>query len=380
MKRQGNLIEKIADYDNIYWAYWKAKRGKNSKKEVLEYGQAIENNLKSLQNGILKNYVEIGKYHFFKIFEPKERQICAASFGERVLHHAIMNVCHQSFEKYQVFDSYASRIGKGTYEAIHRAAYFQKKYNYFMKIDCRKYFDSIDHAVLKTQISRRFKDNMILNLFFRIIDSYQVSQNKGLPIGNLTSQYFANHYLAHADRYLTETLKAPAMVRYMDDIIIWHEDNEALKQIGLKFKNYCKDTLKIDFKHQYQNKTNVGVSFLGVFIWENHQTLNKSSKKRLLENYKITESDFFNENIDESTYHKKLSSLMVRPRKVKSYRFRKQLIWNTIERKDPSGRQLLQQCRELPPSESQQHPSRQPQQQQRFSVGFFPQLKPDSGY
>lgn len=380
MKRLGNLIEKIADYDNLYWAYWKAKRGKNSKKEVLAYGLTIESNLLKLQNSILVNQCEIGNYHFFKIYEPKERQICAASFGERVLHHAIMNVCHQSFEKFQVFDSYATRTSKGTYSAINRAVFFQKKYTYFMKIDCKKYFDSIDHAILKTQISRRFKDELLLNLLFQIIDSYQVSPNKGLPIGNLTSQYFANHYLAHADRYLIETLHAPAIVRYMDDILIWHNDNLALQKIGQQFKEFCNVALKIEFKHQYQNKTSVGVSFLGVFMWKSHQTLNSQSKKSLILKYESAENQFFNDRIDETTYHKKLSSLMIRPLKVKSYRFRKQLIWNTNERKGPSGRQLLQQCRELPSSESQQPPPRPPQQQQRFSVGFFPQLKPDSGY
>lgn len=379
MKRQGHLIEKIAAYENLLWAYWKAKRGKNSKPEVLAFGNNLKAELSRWQAGILKGNAAIGKYHFFTIYEPKERQICAAGFAERVLHHAIMNICHANFENFQIFDSYATRQGKGTYAAIERAAYFQKKYTWFMKIDCRKYFDSIDHLALKRQLNKRFKDEKLLHLFYQIIDSYEVTAGKGLPIGNLTSQYFANHYLAHADRYLSENLKARAMVRYMDDLLIWHDDRQELHNIGEKFETYCKHELLLDFKHQYMNKTTEGVAFLGIYLWPDHVTLNNKSKKRLVAGYKKANAHFEKGSINENTYHKKLNSLMVRPMKVKSYQFRNQLIWNTSEREAPSGRQLLQQCPELSSSQSQQQSARQPQQQQRFSVAVFPQLKPDYG-
>lgn len=127
MKREGNLIEKIADMKNLEWAFWKAQRGKKDKKEVIAYQKQLNSNLKILQTQLLTNTCEVGNYHFFKIYDPKERQICAASFSERVLHHAIMNICHENFEKFQVFDSYATRLNKGTYAALERAAYFHKK-------------------------------------------------------------------------------------------------------------------------------------------------------------------------------------------------------------------------------------------------------------
>ena len=371
MKRQGHLI---ADYENLLWAYWKAQRGKKAKAEVLAYGQNLETNLNQLQLDILNGTCEIGNYNFFKIYEPKERQICAANFSERVLHHAIMNVCHQSFENFQVFDSYATRQNKGTYAAIDRAMFFQKKFPFYMKIDCKKYFDSIDHAILKSQLYRRFKDEKLLTLMFQIIDSYNTNLNKGLPIGNLTSQYFANHYLAHADRYLTETLKIPAMVRYMDDLILWHHDKIELAKVGELFKSYCSTHLKLNFKHQYQNRTEFGVSFLGGYLWKNHITLNRSSKQRLINKYKCINNHFNADMINEQTYHIKLMSLAARPIKVRSYRFRQQLFWNINEREITSGRQLLQQCAELPFAESQQESPRQPQQQHRLSASVFPQL------
>lgn len=326
MKRQGNLIEKIADYENLHWAFWKAKRGKNTKKEVIEFGQNLESNLMVLNKEILSGNLILGNYNFFKIFEPKERQIVAATFKDRILHHAVMNVCHWSFENFQINDSYASRQGKGTYAAIERATKFHKKYNYFMKIDCAKYFDNIDHLILKTQLLKRFKDKILLKTFSTIIDSYQVNTAKGLPIGNLTSQYFANHYLAIADRFLKETAKVPAMIRYMDDILMYHNNNKQLYALGQAFKKFCFDELKITFKHQYQNKTEIGVSFLGVLINKNYICLNQNSKRRLVNKYKDALFAYEIGHISETTYNQKLGNLMARPLKVKSYHFRQQLL------------------------------------------------------
>lgn len=133
--------------------------------------------------------VSVGDYHYFKVFDPKERSICAAAFNERVLHHALMNVCHPIFERAQIFDSYASRIGKGTYAALDRASHFTKRYKWFLKLDFKKYFDSIQHGVVKSQLQRLFKDQELLNIFNSIIDTYEVAPSQGVPIGNLTSQY-----------------------------------------------------------------------------------------------------------------------------------------------------------------------------------------------
>ncbi|GHT32987.1 hypothetical protein FACS189415_2290 [Bacteroidia bacterium] len=121
---------------------------------------------------MLHGNIQVGDYHYFTIFDPKERIICAAAFGERVMHHALMNVCHPNFEQYQIYHSYASRIGKGTYAALKQACVYQKQYDWFLKLDVRKYFDSIDHDILKHLLSKRFKDKTLLNIFDKIIDSY----------------------------------------------------------------------------------------------------------------------------------------------------------------------------------------------------------------
>lgn len=280
MKRENNLLEKIADPNNLRLAFWKARKAKEGKMEVSEFRKALDKNLLSLRNELLSGNVHVGNYHYFTIYDPKERLICAASFSERVLHHAIMNVCHANFEKFQIFDSYASRLNKGTYAALERAKCFHKRYKWFLKLDVRKYFDSIDHCILKQLLEKRFKDKALLNVFFSIIDSYQTKSGKGLPIGNLTSQYFANHYLAVADHYIKEKVQVSAYVRYMDDMVIWCNDKNTLLKIGNEFQSFTESTLSLTLKPFCLNSTDKGLPFLGYFLLPDRIMLNKNSRKR----------------------------------------------------------------------------------------------------
>ncbi len=134
MKRTGNLIREIASFDNLMLAFYKAKKGKGHKSEVIEYANNLKMNLSLLQSQIETGNVNVGNYHYFTIYDPKERLICAASFPERVLHHSIMNICHPVFEKYLIYDTYATRIEKGTYKALERAVRFHKKINGFINL------------------------------------------------------------------------------------------------------------------------------------------------------------------------------------------------------------------------------------------------------
>lgn len=326
MKRRGNLIEQIADLDNLRLAFWKAQKGKKNKKEVWYFSKGLEKNLMSLSKDILSNNAKIGDYHYFKIFDPKERQICAASFPERVLHHAIMNVCHNDFEALQIFDSYASQKNKGTYSAIERAKQFTKQYQWYLKLDIRKYFDSINHQVLMKQLERKFKDPALLALLFQIIKSYETKSGQGVPIGNLTSQYFANHYLAVADHYAKEQLKAPAYVRYMDDIVIWHTDKTKLLEIGRALKVFCSDCLKLDFKQFCLNASTKGLPFLGYLLFPNKIKLAKRSKKRFLGKVKQYAKNFDTFFWNETEYQRHLLPLLAFTQKADSLAFRKKVM------------------------------------------------------
>lgn len=295
MRRANNLLHLIADPDNLRLAFWKARKGKSYSEEVRIYLNNLHQNLSALRVQILDNHVDVGKYHYFKVYDPKERQICAAAFSEQVLHHAIMNVCHPFFERAQIFDSYACRKGKGTYAALDRARLYTRRYQYFLKLDVRKFFDSISHRVLLHQLHRLLKDHAVLHLLYAIIDSYAYAlegEPRGVPIGNLTSQYFANHYLSGLDHYVKEALQAKAYVRYMDDMIIWHDDKEFLKEARVAINQFVVSRLNCTLKPVLLNYTSCGLPFLGYLILPFHTRLAQRSKYRFIRKWKYLEQQY----------------------------------------------------------------------------------------
>ena len=331
MKRQVYLIEKIADIENLQLAFYKAQKGKAEKVKVFKYGKRLQENLQKLQQQILSGKVETGDYHYFYIYDPKKRLICAAPFGQRVLHHALMNVCHPFFEKVQIFDSYASRINKGTYAALERAKYFNKSYNWFLKLDFRKYFDSVDHIILKNQLQRLFKDSRLLKIFESIIDSYSINTNKGVPIGNLTSQYFANHYLAQADHFIKEKLKIKAYVRYMDDLVLWHNNKEILKNIGLRLEHYSESELKLSLKLFCLNRNSQGLPFLGYLLFPNKTRLAQRSRSRFIKKFGIYENNLTSKIWSQKEYQNHILPLIAFTEFANAKEFRKKVIVHCIK-------------------------------------------------
>ena len=286
MKRKGYILEQIADPDNLRHAYWNAQTGKSAKKDVIAFREHLDSNLVMIRSRLLDGSYRFGNYHYFTIYDPKERVICAADFGERVVHHAIMNICAVDFENRQIPFSFACRKGKGTLAALKQAARYQKIYPWYLKLDVRKFFDSIDHAVLFSQLQRMYKDARFLNLLWRLIDSYHSIDGKGLPIGNLTSQYFANHYLSYSDKYLTEQLHQKAIVRYMDDVFLWAYDRDELIEKGQRFENYVQENLLLTLKPFVLNKSEHGLPALGFHLFPEETRLNASSRKRFAQKMK----------------------------------------------------------------------------------------------
>ncbi len=270
----------ICSNDNLHEAFLRACKGKSCKQAVITFRSHLEENLQQMGRQLMDGTFHFGQYHFFVIYDPKQRIICAASFPERVAFHAIMRICHPVFDDFQINDSYASRVGKGTYKALDRAREFCGKYRWFAKIDVKKYFDSIHHGVLLRQLCRLFKDPALLVYFQDLIDGYEVDKGKGLPIGNLTSQYFANHYLSVADHHAREQLHQHGYIRYMDDILLFDNDLSRLNNNLKHFSAFIRRELKLDLHAPIVNGTALGVPFLGYVAYSNRLRLNERSKKR----------------------------------------------------------------------------------------------------
>lgn len=282
MRKANYLLPLVADPDNLRFASWKAAKGKRYTGAVLNYQENLEENIQLLREQIISGRVEVGDYRYFKVYEPKERQICASAFREQVLHHALMNVCHDYFDRALIFDSYASRKGKGTYAALERAKTFTQKYAWFLKLDVRKFFESVHHNVMKRQLARLFKEERLLEIFFTIIDSYEAHPDRGVPIGNLTSQYFANHYLSELDHFIKEKLRIKAYVRYMDDMVLWHDDKEVLKTALKGIQAYLESRLHCELKPPVLNRCKTGLPFLGYHVFPHHLHLLQKSKARFI--------------------------------------------------------------------------------------------------
>lgn len=290
MKRVGNLMPQIADFDNLRLACYKALRGKRHNHEVKRYMSELDKNLSKLQSQFLTGAIEVGGYRAFKIFDPKERNICATPFSQRVMHHALMNVCHSYFDRRLVYTVCSSRLEKGIYVAIDVARRAMLRYDYVAKLDVRKYYDTINHNILKAQLQRMFKDKILLRIFNSIIDSYHTEPECGLPIGNLTSQYFANHYLSSLDHYAKEVLHVPAYVRYMDDILLMDSNKEHLISCCHELSEIVSTKLKVVFKPILLNKTTQYTPFLGYRIKSHVIALGGRAKRRYCKKVALYES------------------------------------------------------------------------------------------
>lgn len=265
MRRAGNLFERITDFNNLRAAYLKAVKGKRLSNSALIFDLKTDENLCRIKKKLESGTYRIGKYRQFKIYDPKERLITAASFEDRIVHHAIMNVLEPVFERQFVFHTYACRKQKGTHKAVQYALKKAGSCKYFLKLDVRKYFDSIPHGKLKELLLRIIKDRKCLSLLFEIIDSYSVTDGRGLPIGNLTSQFFANCYLSPLDHFVLEKLKPKGYARYMDDIAVFSDSKSALKKTLSEMQKFI-EPFSLLFKQPVINSCENGVPFLGCSV------------------------------------------------------------------------------------------------------------------
>jgi hypothetical protein len=385
MKRTKSLFDSIVAYHNIRLAFLKAIRGKRSSPEVVRFCAQVNSNLSAIRRRMESSPPQWGAYRNFTVTDPKLRTISAVPFEDRIIHHALMNVLEPFFEKPLIDHCYACRKGKGTQKAVLYAFSRCKANTAFLKLDVRKYFDSIDHIVLKRQLTRILKDERALLILFSIIDSYQTETGKGLPIGNLTSQYFANLYLSPLDHYVLEHLKPAAYVRYMDDMALWDEPSR-LRISLMNIQTFLHEQLGLSLKQSFMGKTAQGLPFLGYLIKSKGIYLSAASKRRM-KNKAVTAMCLFNNGLlSEEQTAMRLQSVFAPALLARSTAFRLHLCRRLqMESAEPTGgrfrlepgssrRQLEQQRSEPAFGQSEQQHSDESEQQQRFSA--CPSLSP----
>lgn len=316
MKTYRNLWQKFISFENLYIAAKKAEKGKRWKESTLKFNVKMEDNLLNLKKELEDGSYCPGFYHNFTIYEPKKRMISAAPYKDRVVHHAIINIIEPIWEKRFYYHSYACRVSKGTHRAIYTCQKYLRKNKYVLKCDIEKYFLSIDHHILKQLVRRRIQDTRLLALIDLIIDSSPIvdtklkyfegddlftplEMKKGIPIGNLTSQFWANLYLHELDKFLKFDKKVKFYLRYMDDFIIFHNSKVFLKELRKEIEEYLKGLrLNLHKKKQQIFPSKNGVPFLGFNIYQTHRRLKQENIRRFVKRMKEKQRQYSNYEID----------------------------------------------------------------------------------
>jgi RNA-directed DNA polymerase len=280
MKRYKNLWPEITSFNNLCVAARQAQRGKRFRPNVLEFNHQLESNLLQIQTDLIDRTYTPGPYHTFGIVDPKPRWISAAPYGDRVVHHALCNVIGPLLDRTLIAHTYANREGYGTHKALRRFVGYMRSSDYLLQCDIRKYFPTIDHKILKSLLRQKIGCADTVWLIEKIIDGSNPQEpieqwfpgddlltglrRKGLPIGNLTSQFFANLYLNGLDHFIKEELKIKKYLRYVDDFALFSNDRQELVEVKIAIISYL-ETLRLKL-HPVKSqlfRTTVGASFVG---------------------------------------------------------------------------------------------------------------------
>ncbi len=293
LKTHKHLYPQVCDFENIYIAYRKARKGKRGRMQPAMFERVQDDEMLALQNELQTLTYKPGAYHSFFIHDPKKRLISAAPFRDRVVHHALCNVMEPIWEKRFIHDTYANRIGKGTHRALDRTQEFARQYKYFLQCDVKQFFPSIDHAILMAEFRRRINDENFLWLCETILksgegvlaDEYEMTyfegdnllsanRPRGLPIGNLTSQFWANVYLNDLDHFVKRELKCEAYLRYVDDFVLFSNDKKQLAEWRDRIISKI-GTLRLTLHEDRAQifPTATGIPFLGFRIYAGYRLL-----------------------------------------------------------------------------------------------------------
>jgi len=288
-----SLYPKIYAFANLYRAFRRARRCKRDRLEVADFEFDLEEKLLRLREELKGCTYRPGPYRSFYIRDSKRRLISAAPFRDRVVHHALVGVIEPLFERRFIGDSYANRVGKGTHRALDRCQQFSRRYRYVLQCDVRQFFPSVDHAILYGQLARVIGDEDVMWLVARILeggrgvlageyemvwfpgdDLLAATRPRGLPIGNLTSQFWANVYLNSLDQFVRRTLRCRAYLRYVDDFLLFADEKTTLHTWRVAVIERLADLrLTLHERRAQVYPVVEGIPFLGFRVFPDHRRL-----------------------------------------------------------------------------------------------------------
>jgi retron-type reverse transcriptase len=342
--RRSSRFTQISASHNLLGAFAAARRNKRDKPNVAAFGANLEKEIFQLKTELESSAYRPGAYKAFQIYDPKERTISAAPFRDRVVHHALCNLIEPIFEKTFIHDTYANRRHKGSHRGIRRCQQYLRKYRYALKADIRKYFPSIDHAILKQLIRRKIDCPRTLWLIDLIIDGSNPQEEvteyfagddlftpherrRGLPMGNLTSQFFANLYLSPLDHFAKETLCLPYL-RYVDDFVLFSNDKAELEAARSRIANFLGEQLRLRL---HPKKTQIipcekGITFLGQRIFRTHRLLRKANVRRFYKRLRKRLAFFRAGKLSPDKLEAQLNSWIGHAKQADTYRLRKKIL------------------------------------------------------
>ncbi|TSA44187.1 RNA-dependent DNA polymerase [bacterium] len=340
MKIHKNIFEKIISLENLFSAWDSFKSDKRSKPDVQSFEWNLERNIFQLHRDLKSKTYKHGPYTGFYITDPKLRHIHKATVRDRILHHAVFSVVNPIFEPTFIPTSFSCRVGYGTHKGVEVLGAITRKVSknntcpcFVLKCDVRKFFDSVNHEILLSIIKKRIKDDDAIWLLESIVRSYeslpgQGAPGKGVPIGNLTSQLFANVYMNELDQFVKHRLKIKHYVRYTDDFAIVSENPEELKKLLIPISKFLQDELALTL---HPNKITLrpirqGADFLGYVIFPKHRLIRAKTKHRIFRKMRERTEEHKLGNISALTLEQSLQSYLGVLSHANTYRLREKLL------------------------------------------------------
>ncbi|MBL7147776.1 MAG: helix-turn-helix domain-containing protein [Nanoarchaeota archaeon] len=332
------LYNILCSHYNLKIAFEKARKRKTKKQYVSEFEGNLRNNLIKLHEELVSQTYKPQPLKTFILRDPKTRKISKSHFKDRVIHHALCNIIEPIFDKTFIYDSYANRRTKGTHKAIQRFDYFKRKASknntktcFVLKADIKHYFETVNHNILVNIIKRKIKDKKVIELIKTILSNYNTKiKSKGMPLGNLTSQFFANIYLNELDQFVKHKLKAKYYIRYVDDFVILSSSKDILESYKEKITKFLIKNLDLEL-HPDKSKIKYlyhGIDFLGFRVFYYHKLITKKNNRKFNRKYKTLKQSHKKGKINREKIIEKLEGWLAYISYGNTYKYKRNLIKN----------------------------------------------------